>query len=58
MYLCASVNDAGSCELWVPYTGMLPPLSVADALTIAGLALGVWALAWGARLVAGQLLGR
>lgn len=58
MFLCASVADNGVCESWVPYVGVLPPLSISDAIALSSAAFGVWAIAWGVRQVVGAILNR
>ena len=58
MYICASVDQLGNCEVWSEYFGLLPPLSVPDALVIASGAFGVWALAWVVRQLVGLFINR
>lgn len=57
MYLCADINVIdNTCDLWVPFVGLLPPLSVADALTISAGAFTVWGIAWGVRRLVRQII--
>lgn len=58
MFICAQLSESGTCEVWSEYFGLLPPLSVADALTISGAAFGVWALAWAVRQLVGLFINR
>jgi len=57
MYLCSSLVD-GVCQEWSEYTGIFPPLTVEEGVTL-GLAVGgVWATAWGLRQIVGVLINR
>ena len=58
MYICAQLSETGQCQVWSEYFGLLPPLSIADALELSALAFGVWAVAWGVRQVVHQLINR
>jgi hypothetical protein len=58
MYICAQLSEQGECQVWSEYFGLLPPLSIADALELSAAAFGVWALAWGVRLVVYQFINR
>lgn len=58
MYICAELDASGNCTTWSEYFGLLPPLSTTDALEIAGLAFGVWGLAWAVRQIVGLFINR
>lgn len=58
MYICAQLSDTGECQVWSEYFGLLPPLSIADALELSALAFVVWAVAWGVRHVVGLFINR
>lgn len=58
MYICAQVTEAGDCAVWSEYFGLLPPLSVSDALELSSVAFGVWAAVWCVRQVANAILNR
>lgn len=58
MYICAELSEQGTCTVWAEYFGLLPPLSVGDALELSALAFGLWALAWGVRQIAGLIINR
>jgi len=57
MYVCSQVID-GACAEWVQATFLLPPLSVADALTLGWKYLAVMASAWGISLIAANIMPR
>lgn len=52
--VCTAFDSAGTCtaSAWMPYTpGGIPPLSLDDAQTL-GLAIaGLWAVAFGIRMM-------
>lgn len=58
MWICAELSEAGQCTVWAEYFGLLPPLSVSDALFIASAAYGLWGLAWGVRHIVGLVINR
>ena len=58
MYICAELSQQGGCTVWSEYFGLLPPLSIADALELSAYAFGVWALAWGVRQIVGLFINR
>jgi hypothetical protein len=57
MYVCAQVTN-GACVEWVQATFLLPPLSVADALTLGWKYVAVMASAWGVSLIAANIMPR
>lgn len=57
-HVCTSVDPSTlDCLEWVQ-TASLPALSVSDASQLAGAVLACWAIAYGFRLLLGQLFNR
>lgn len=59
MFICLELNEVtNACDVWAPYNAILPPLTVEEGLVLASAALTVWALAWGARMIASTIINR
>lgn len=59
LYACKTVNESGTCTEWVAFSGgLLPPLTVDQALTLGGAVVMCWIVAWGVRVVANQINNR
>lgn len=58
MYVCAELSEVGGCSLWVEFYGLLPPLSIPDALMISSGAFGIWGICWAVRLLVLSFINR